>query len=76
MLFFWEEEVVRWRLLDQEEAEIRTAMEGGELPEDVKEELRVRLESVRMKKGMKPSERTAEGGGHDQQGGGPPQYER
>lgn len=60
MLFFWEEEIVRWRLLDDEEQEIRKVMgdaaekggNQGALPD-----LQLALESVRMRRGMRPSRR-------------------
>jgi len=52
LLFFWEEELVRWRLLDEEEGEIRKAMEyNGE----EHEELRVALKTVETKRRMMPS---------------------
>ncbi|MCJ1429238.1 hypothetical protein MMC29_007151 [Sticta canariensis] len=57
LLFFWEEELVRWRLLDDEEEEIRriigeeeAAGEGGEMGE----ELRVALGKVVAKRSMPP----------------------
>jgi hypothetical protein len=59
LLFFWEEEVNRWRMLDSEENEIQQALEsaiGGHGVQD----LGVALESVRMKKMLLPSQR-AEG---------------
>ncbi|KAI9881444.1 MAG: hypothetical protein M1830_000006 [Pleopsidium flavum] len=52
LLFFWEEELVRWRLLDEEEVEIRKAMEYN--GED-HEELRVALKTVEAKRRMVPS---------------------
>jgi hypothetical protein len=56
MLFFWEEEAIRWLLLEQERAEIAAAMEGAE-DEAVKRELAVRMESVKMRMAMRPSQR-------------------
>ncbi|KAI9773724.1 MAG: hypothetical protein M1839_002022 [Geoglossum umbratile] len=54
LLFWFEEELVRWRLLDEEEAEIRHAIElGGE-----KEDLAVALKAVEVKRAMLPSVRT------------------
>lgn len=57
LLFFWEEELVRWRLLDDEEDEIRriigeeeAAGKGGER----EEELRVALGKVVAKRSMPP----------------------
>ncbi|KIW92086.1 uncharacterized protein Z519_07070 [Cladophialophora bantiana CBS 173.52] len=76
MLFFWEEEAIRWRLLEQEQAEIETAMgvvEGG-VTEETKKELQVRLESVRMRKAMKPSQRPPVHGASSQESLGLPQY--
>ncbi len=72
LLFFWEEEVTRWRLLDEEEAEIRKAIEQfqelyGEHAES--EALKVALGIVWVKRSTPPSSRGAEGdihtmGGH------------
>lgn len=52
MLFFWEEECTRWKLLDAEEKEILSAMEAGE-----NNDLKVALEAVQMKKKLLPSQR-------------------
>ncbi|MCJ1462768.1 hypothetical protein MMC07_001371 [Pseudocyphellaria aurata] len=58
LLFFWEEELMRWRLLEEEENEVRrfldeenNAGEGGER----EEELRVALGRVRARRCMPPS---------------------
>ncbi|KUJ20938.1 uncharacterized protein LY89DRAFT_681570 [Mollisia scopiformis] len=67
MLFFWEEECMRWKLLDEEEKEILRAVEqeGNE-----NRDLNVALEAVEMKKKMLPSKRAeavanvSEGQGH------------
>lgn len=55
LLFFWEEECMRWKMLDEEEREILRAldMEGGVKNRD----LDVALEAVEMKKRMLPSRR-------------------
>jgi len=53
MLFFWEEECTRWKLLDQEEKEILEALETCESHGD----LELALEAVEMKRKMLPSER-------------------
>jgi hypothetical protein len=52
MLFFWEEECTRWKLLDAEEREILSALETGE-----NHDLQVALEAVEMKKKLLPSQR-------------------
>jgi len=54
MLFFWEEELTRLKLLDMEEREILGAMEGDQENAD----LRVALDAVRMKKKLLPSKRS------------------
>jgi len=56
LLFFWEEECVRWRLLDAEERAIavEVEMEGGN------GDLAIALEAVEMKRRLLPSQR-AEG---------------
>ena len=57
MLFFWEEEVTRLKLLDQEETNIRQAIDGqGE-----NEDLSMALQVVRRKRGMLPSMRKGNG---------------
>ena len=58
LLFFWEEEVNRWRLLDKEENEIRQLLKtvAGHAAQD----LSVALEAAQIKKRLLPSER-AEG---------------
>ena len=62
MLFFWEEEVIRLRLLDDEEKEIQSVLkdrEGMDVPDD----LRIALERVRKQKAMMPSDRERSGHG-------------
>jgi hypothetical protein len=54
LLCFWEEEVVRWRLLDEEEAEI---MEAIELTGTETVDLGIALERVKMRRQMRPSQR-------------------
>ena len=67
MLFFWEEECTRWKLLDAEEAEILKALETNEGNKD----LATALEAVEMKKKLLPSQRgeatanVSQGKGHD-----------
>jgi len=74
MLFFWEQEALRWRLLDQEEAELKAAMEESDATDDQRRELQTRLESVRMRRAMKPSQRVGEGESAAQQPEEPPAY--
>ena len=69
MLFFWEEEALRWRLLEQEEAEIQRALDE-EGNEGMKRELEVRKEGVRMRMGMRPSRREGRGSVSSQGGSG------
>jgi hypothetical protein len=67
LLFFWEEECMRWKLLDQEEREILGALETqkGNL------DLECALEAARMKMRLLPSKRGEEttnvgqGAGHE-----------
>jgi hypothetical protein len=65
LLCFWEEEVVRWRLLDEEEAEIAMAIE---LVGTERVDLGVALERVKMRRQMRPSQRVGEPGGWGRQG--------
>ena len=68
MLFFWEEEVMRFQLLDAEEAEILKAIAAQEVPN---RDLEVALRAVEMKRKMVPSKRgeatanISEGVGHE-----------
>lgn len=59
MLFFWEEECVRWKLLDQEEVEIRGLLEEAEEGSGMgrNADLQVALRAVEMKRSLKPSDR-------------------
>jgi hypothetical protein len=52
LLFFWEEECMRWKLLEQEEAEILNAM-GQERTDN--DDLDVALRAVEMKRALLPS---------------------
>jgi hypothetical protein len=67
LLFFWEEECMRWKLLDAEEREIVDALKANEGNQD----LECALEAVRMKMKMLPSKRgeatvnVAKGAGHE-----------
>lgn len=58
LLFFWEEECIRWNMLDKQEAEILEIMKTPGASEI--EDLKVALEQVRLKKLLLPSQR-AEG---------------
>jgi hypothetical protein len=67
LLFFWEEECMRWKLLDQEEREVVDALKVNEGNQD----LECALEAVRMKMKMLPSRRgeatanVVRGAGHE-----------
>jgi hypothetical protein len=78
-LFFWEEECVRWKLLDGEEKELLGAMEAERIAEVAGEkELAVQLEGVRRRMRLVPSSRgegTANVGGGRAKGHEPPGYE-
>ena len=72
LLFFWEEELVRWRLLDDEEAEIRRVLAEvvnvaydteGEPDGHPGEDLRLALGKVLARKRMLPGMRGEEGTG-------------
>ena len=53
MLFFWEEELTRWRLIDEEEAEVEeTTNARGKGSEDSEVELQERLRVIEAKKGL------------------------
>jgi hypothetical protein len=60
MLFEWEEELMRWRLLEEEEEEIRTVVDGERRSGGSVGELEVRLKEIEGLKGLKPSLRSAE----------------
>lgn len=67
LLFFWEEECTRWKLLDAEEREILSALNADPGNADLK----VALEAVQMKKNLLPSRRgegtanVSAGAGHE-----------
>lgn len=54
LLFFWEEECTRWKLLDEEEGEILRAVEDEA---ESNMDLTVALQAVELKKKMLPSKR-------------------
>jgi hypothetical protein len=62
MLFFWEEEAMRWRLLDEEQVEIEGAISarGGGSQED-EAELQERLRVIEAKRRVLPSLRRSDG---------------
>ena len=60
MLFAWEEELMRWRLLDEEAAEIKhvlRSIDAGDGEQFHKHELETSLKAVEVKKTMPPSAR-------------------
>ena len=63
MLFFWEEETVRWRLLRKEEARLEKTLTG--LPDDSDERIAIEegLKVVHAKKRVPPSLRDDSGHG-------------
>jgi hypothetical protein len=69
LLFFWEEELTRWKLLDAEERDILVAMEGDLARQN--RDLVIALEAVEMKRRMLPSQRgegtanVGKGAGHE-----------
>jgi len=68
MLFFWEEECMRWRLLDEELSEVEAMIEQA--PRDMKAELEIRREAILMKKRQGPAERS-----HSVPEDAPPNYQ-
>lgn len=61
LLFFWEEEVTRWRLLESEEEEIRTRLSDNGLADGYRQQLDMTLKLAQMKKTILPSERDESG---------------
>ena len=62
MLFWWEEELTRWRLLDEEEAEIvRSIGARDNGAQDGEAELQERLQVIEAKRRVVPSLRRADG---------------
>jgi len=62
MLFWWEEELTRWRLLDEEEAEIvRSISARDNGTQDGEAELQERLRVIEAKRKVVPSLRRADG---------------
>lgn len=62
MLFWWEEELTRWRLLDEEQAEIEGALtshDGGSQNDEA--ELQERLRVIEAKRRILPSLRRSDG---------------
>lgn len=62
MLFFWEEELTRWRLLDEEQHEAKTALERDPENTQASEALRV----VAAKRRVLPSDRDEQGKGREE----------
>ncbi|MCJ1244564.1 hypothetical protein MMC30_001762 [Trapelia coarctata] len=66
MLFFWEEELMRWKLLDDEQREIQGLLDevtaqGGRENRSREEELRIALGRVQTRKNLAPSARHDDG---------------
>ena len=68
LLFFWEEEITRWRLLSLEESEITEQLFEQDLSEGYRDELRHSLMVVQAKKRLLPSLRDRSGRGLAQSG--------
>jgi hypothetical protein len=74
MLFWWEEEMMRWRLLDEEIREIEGVItEGEETGLEERAGLEERLAVVQAKKRVLPSLRRSDGMVKSE-GGEPPEY--
>ena len=65
MLFFWEEELKRWQMLEDEEKEIGHVLKGFEESGDTSqaEELRIVLGQIQVQRRMEPSLRESDGNG-------------
>ncbi|EME41768.1 hypothetical protein DOTSEDRAFT_73985 [Dothistroma septosporum NZE10] len=61
LLFFWEEELTRWRLLCSEEREVRQRLGEGALSRTYRGELEFALKMVLAKKRVIPSQRDQSG---------------
>jgi hypothetical protein len=62
MLFFWEEELTRWRLLDEEEVDVEGALTArSDSPQNSEAELQERLRVIEAKRRVVPSLRRADG---------------
>lgn len=59
LLFVFEEQAARWRLLEQEEAELNELLRQP--PSGMQSELEVRLQAVRYKKALLPSQQDTSG---------------
>jgi hypothetical protein len=59
LLFTWEEELMRWRLLEEEEEEIKTVMKAGTATDGTAiADLEMRLKQIDSLKKLKPSLRS------------------
>ncbi|KAF7191990.1 hypothetical protein HII31_06635 [Pseudocercospora fuligena] len=61
LLFFWEEECTRWKLLEGEEEEVRGKLGEEGLGEGYREQFEMMLRLAEMKKAVLPSERDESG---------------
>lgn len=66
MLFFWEEELMRWKLLDDEQREIQglldeVAGQRGRENRSQEEELRIAIGRVQTRKNLAPNARRDDG---------------
>ena len=61
MMFFWEEELMRWRLLDEEEDEVKSALTADGMDDDTRAALRDALRVIEAKKRIAPSQRMQDG---------------
>ena len=61
LLFFMEEEITRWRLLSDQEEDLKRSLEGEGLSAEERQDLEMNLTLVRAQKRALPSERDASG---------------
>lgn len=62
LLFFWEEEFVRWDMLHREQEQLRALLAATELDDATRMELEDALQVLKARQGVLPSQRDAGGG--------------
>ena len=65
LLFFWEEEVMRWRLLDEEDGEVQVAMDACDGDGRPRGDLEIARQSIEVRRKLAPSLRQQDPGVED-----------